>query len=127
MTTTKELVSADRCAIFLLDKATNELWSKAALGTGEIRFPANRGIAGYVVSTGEVCNIVDAYQDARFNREIDLRSGYRTKTILCVPMLSPEGEIIGAVQAINKIPDGFIFDDDDISQLVSFASLCNCH
>jgi transcriptional regulator with GAF, ATPase, and Fis domain len=125
MDTTRDLVNADRCALFLLDKEKNELWSKVAQGTGEIRFPADRGIAGHVVTTGEICNIMDAYEDPRFNRDFDMRTGYRTKTILCVPMMSPEGEIIGAVQAINKIPDGYVFNDDDIAQLTSFATLCN--
>jgi transcriptional regulator with GAF, ATPase, and Fis domain len=130
MDTTRDLVNADRCALFMLDRESNELWSKVAQGTDEIRFPANRGIAGHVVTTGQICNIMDgnftfyvAYEDSRFNRDFDAKTGYRTKTILCVPMMSPSGEIIGAVQAINKIPDGYIFSNEDISQLTSFATL----
>jgi hypothetical protein len=125
MDTVRDLVNADRCALFLLDKETNELWSKVAQGTGEIRFPSNKGIAGHVLTTGEVCNIVDAYEDFRFNREFDQKTGYITKTILCVPMMSPDGEIIGAVQAINKVPADFVFSKEDIAQLTSFATLCN--
>src|SRR4030042_4457276 len=75
----KKALKADRCTIFLLDKKKNELWSKVAHGEREIRFPSHLGIAGYVATTGEILNIPDAYSDPRFNREIDKKTGYKTK------------------------------------------------
>ena len=103
---TKNAIQADRCTVFLWDKDTDELWSKVALGldsSQEIRFPADKGLAGYVVKTGESLNIADAYNDPRFNPEVDSKTGYKTKTILCMPIMNNNREIIGAFQVINKI------------------------
>lgn len=114
---TKNAIQADRCTVFLWDKDSDELWSKVALGldsSKEIRFPADKGLAGYVVKTGESLNIVDAYNDARFNPEVDLKTGYRTKTILCMPITNNNREIIGAFQVLNKIDGVFTKNDEDL-------------
>ncbi|MGN0031538.1 MAG: HD domain-containing phosphohydrolase [Candidatus Gastranaerophilaceae bacterium] len=114
---TKNALHADRCSVFLWDKDTDELWSKVALGldaSQEIRFPADKGLAGYVVKTGEVLNIIDAYNDSRFNPEIDTKTGYRTKTILCMPIMNNNREIMGAFQVINKIDGVFTKNDEDL-------------
>ena len=112
-----EALDADRCTVFLLDKEKNELWSKVALGvdnTKEIRFNANLGIAGSVVQTGETINIQDAYNDDRFNKEIDLKTGYETKSILCMPIRNMSHEIIGAFQVLNKKGGHFTQKDEDL-------------
>ncbi len=114
---TKNAIQADRCTVFLWDKDTDELWSKVALGLNssqEIRFPADKGLAGYVVKSGETLNIVDAYQDPRFNPEVDNKTGYRTKTILCMPIMNNNKEIIGAFQVLNKIDGVFTKNDEDL-------------
>lgn len=114
---TKNAIQADRCTVFLWDKDTDELWSKVALGLNssqEIRFPADKGLAGYVVKSGETLNIVDAYQDPRFNPEVDTKTGYRTKTILCMPIMNNNKEIIGAFQVLNKIDGVFTKNDEDL-------------
>ena len=113
---TKIAIQADRCTVFLLDKDKNELWSKVALGLGsqEIRFPADKGLAGYVVKTGEPLNIPDAYNDPRFNPDIDKETGYRTKTILCMPIKNNNQEIIGAFQVLNKNNGVFTKGDEDL-------------
>ena len=113
---TKIAIQADRCTVFLLDKDKNELWSKVALGLGsqEIRFPADKGLAGYVVKTGEPLNIPDAYNDSRFNPDIDKKTGYRTKTILCMPIKNNNQEIIGAFQVLNKLGGVFTKGDEDL-------------
>ena len=97
-------LNADRCTVFLLDTEKNELWSKVALGMDlkEIRFDAKLGLAGYVVQTGETINIQDVYKDKRFNKEIDIQTGYKTKSILCMPIRNMSHEIIGAFQVLNK-------------------------
>ena len=122
---TKNAIQADRCTVFLWDKDTDELWSKVALGldsSQEIRFPADKGLAGYVVKTGETVNIVDAYNDPRFNPEVDTKTGYRTKTILCMPIMNNNREIIGAFQVINKIDGIFTKNDEDL--LIAIGKYC---
>jgi adenylate cyclase len=116
-----EVLDADRASLFLLDRETKELWSKVAEGTkmNEIRFPMTVGLAGYAVSTGEIVNIPDAYLDSRFNQTVDRETGYRTRSILCVPVLDRDGEIIGVTQAINKRLGPFEKDDEEIIQALS--------
>ena len=113
---TKSAIQADRCSVFLYDRENNELWSKVALGmdSQEIRFPADKGLAGHVVQTGETINIKDAYTDERFNKEIDLQTGYKTTTILCMPIKNLNQKIIGAFQVLNKIDGTFTEEDEDL-------------
>ena len=113
---TKIAIQADRCTVFMYDKDKNELWSKVALGmdSQEIRFPADKGLAGYVVKTGEPLNIPDAYNDPRFNPDIDKETGYHTKTILCMPIKNNNQEIIGAFQVLNKLGGVFTKGDEDL-------------
>jgi HD-GYP domain-containing protein (c-di-GMP phosphodiesterase class II) len=111
------VVEADRCSLFLVDHERNELWSKVAQGVGiqEIRFPMGKGIAGAVAQTNTPVNIPDAYADPRFNQNVDKQTGYRTKTILCVPMRSVEGEVVGVLQALNKQDDKpFTAEDEEL-------------
>lgn len=119
---TKSAIQADRCSVFLYDKKNSEIWSKVALGmeSQEIRFPADKGLAGHVVKTGETINIKDAYSDGRFNKEIDLQTGYKTQTILCMPIKNLKQEIIGAFQVLNKFDGTFSEEDEDL--LVAIGS-----
>ncbi len=120
---TKEALNADRCTVFLLDNETNELYSKVATGLDdveELRIPADKGLAGHVVQTGETINIKDAYKDKRFNKNVDKKTGYRTKTILCMPIKNFNQEIIGVFQVLNKFDESFTIDDEDL--LVAIAS-----
>jgi len=112
----RDAVQADRCTVFLYDKTTDELWSKVALGLGsqELRFNASQGLAGHVFRTGETINIKDAYSDSRFNKDIDSKTGYKTKTILCMPIRNIEQEIIGVFQILNKLSGYFTQEDEDI-------------
>ncbi len=113
---TKNAIQADRCTVFLWDKETDELWSMVALGmdSEEIRFPASKGLAGYVAKTGESINIKDAYNDERFNPEVDLKTGYKTNTILCLPIKNNNQEIIGVFQVLNKAKGYFTKSDEDL-------------
>ncbi len=113
---TRTAIQADRCTVFLWDKETDELWSMVALGmdSEEIRFPASKGLAGYVAKTGESINIKDAYNDERFNPEVDLKTGYKTNTILCLPIKNNNQEIIGVFQVLNKKKGCFTKSDEDL-------------
>jgi adenylate cyclase len=117
-----EVLDADRSTIFLVDEDKGELWSKVAQGADmkEIRVPLTAGIAGYVGRTGETLNIPDAYQDPRFNIDVDKRTGYRTRTILAAPMRNRQGKILGVVQVLNKSAGVFTANDETL--LEAFAS-----
>ncbi len=106
--------NADRGTLYLIDEQTGELWSKVAQGSNmvEIRLPLGKGLAGYVAKTGEVVNIVDAYKDPRFNPEIDRKSGYKTRNVLCMPMRNKEGKIVGIFQFLNKRDGSFGTEDE---------------
>jgi adenylate cyclase len=116
----RELMKADRSTLFLLDQERMELWSKVATADGgamvEIRIPANRGIAGYVASTGQTLNIPNAYEDPRFDPSTDKRTGYLTRNILCMPVYNSEGTLIGVTQLINKYQGSFTSSDEEFMQ-----------
>ena len=101
----RDLISADRCTVWLLNHKTRELWSKVAHGVDRIVIPCSAGIAGCVATTGDSLIINDPYNDNRFDKEIDKRTGYHTRNILGLPIHDGEGKIIGVFQAINKIPE----------------------
>jgi putative nucleotidyltransferase with HDIG domain len=114
-------VGGERGAVFLFDEDTDELWSIAATGESEeIRFPADRGVAGHVARTGESLIVHDAYADPRFNVDVDRKTGYRTRDIICSPILETDGECIGVVEVLNKA-DG-AFDEDDMDFLEALSS-----
>jgi K+-sensing histidine kinase KdpD len=114
-------VQADRGTLYLVDEAKSELWSKVVQGSStiEIRLPMGKGIAGYVAVSGETINIPDAYADRRFNPEVDRRSGYRTKTILCMPMKNKDGKVIGVFQLLNKPGGSFTEEDQEFIDALS--------
>ncbi len=117
---TKNL-DADRGTIYLLDDQRKELWSKVLKGKElvEIRLPLGTGIAGHVAETGKTVNLEDAWKDKRFFSGFDVRTGYVTKTMLCMPMRNREDKIIGVFQMINK--QGGVFDVDDEQFLRAFS------
>jgi signal transduction histidine kinase len=122
-----QLMEADRSTLYLLSEDGSELWSKVVQGgeTLEIRLRVGEGIAGWVASSGEIVNIADAYDDTRFQPAVDLRSGYRTRSVLTVPMRSSLGAIVGVVQVLNKKrPGGEVgaFHDDDVELLLALGS-----
>nr|CFW94219.1 Eka-cGMP gated channel beta 2 protein [Euperipatoides kanangrensis] len=134
------LTYADRCSLFLVeyDRAmedrylVSKLFDVSCQSTlqdmelrEEIRIPWNTGIVGYVAHVGEPVNIPDAYQDSRFNQEIDLKTGYKTRSILCMPIKDIDGEVIGVAQVINKIsPEDEPFDENDEKVFASYLAFC---
>ena len=98
---TPALVNADRCTVYMVDNKREELWSMQ--GAVEIRIPMKAGLAGAVTTTGKSLNIQDAYKDSRFNQDFDKKTGYRTKSILCMPIKSTTEKVIAVIQLINKL------------------------
>ena len=108
----REILHADRSTLFLVDAEENVLLSKIALGTGEpIQVAIGQGIVGSVARSGQMLNITNAREDARFNSAIDKMTGYTTRSILCAPVIS-EGVIIGVLQVINKLGGTFTKHDE---------------
>lgn len=118
--TTLEL-NAERGSLFLNDPATNELYSRVAQGNiqREIRLMNNTGIAGHVYTTGVPLLIHDAYADPRFNRSVDERTGFVTHNILCVPIKTVKGEIIGVAQTLNKKSGRFTKQDLELLEAMT--------
>jgi len=114
------LVDADRTSLFLLEP-DGSLWTRVAQDSTEIRLPPGFGIAGIVARTGRPIAIADAYEDSRFSKDIDLKTGYRTRSILCVPLVTPSGSVVGVIEAMNKKGDG-PFDADDEESLRALGS-----
>ena len=115
-----QLLEADRASIFLFDERKERFWSKVALGSDEVlRFDAHAGIAGLAARTGQTINVADAYADPCFNQAIDARSGYRTRTILAVPLRKLDGEIIGVFEALNRSSGVFSAEDEEIAKALA--------
>ena len=107
-------LEADRATLFILDRPNNEVWSKFAIGLeiSEIRLPTHRGVVGFVARTGRPLNLKDAYNDPRFNRNTDRQTGYRTKSMLTMPITNEAGMVIGVFQALNKSSGLFTPEDE---------------
>src|SRR5207302_1611728 len=118
-----EAFDADRAALFLYDRDSGELLSRVLRGEGvaEIRIPSTAGIAGAVFTAGVAEIIADVYQDSRFNPEIDRRTGYRTRNILCLPLRNRDGQVIGVTEVLNKRSGDFHEGD------LAFAEAINRH
>ncbi len=120
---TTQVMDADRSSLFLVDEDRGEIYTLIAEGIDfkEIRIGMDQGIAGYVARTGETVNVKDVYQDKRFDSATDKRTGYHTRTILCMPLFSPRtGDTLGVIQVLNK-RDGY-FTEYDENLLSAFAS-----
>ena len=98
-----QAVDSERCTVYVVDKQKNELWARVAQRTAtEIRLAIGEGLAGQAALTGETINVPDAYADPRFDRNIDVRTGFRTLNMLVVPVWGSHGKPVGVIQALNK-------------------------
>ncbi|MFP6887218.1 MAG: GAF domain-containing protein, partial [Opitutales bacterium] len=118
---TTSSIGAERGTIFLNDKATGELYSRVAQGNfrREIRILNTKGVAGWAFSRDQGVIIHDAYKDERFNKAVDVRTGFRTKSILCAPLRTVAGDKIGVSQILNKIDGEFSQDDLDLLEAMT--------
>jgi len=116
------MLDAERCTLFINDPKANELYSFVGqgLGSSTIRLPNHMGIAGAVFTSGQTVNIPYAYADLRFNPAFDKKTGFFTRSILCVPVINKSGTVIGVTQVLNK--RGGAFNDGDEARLKAFTS-----
>ena len=119
---TTSIIKCERGTIFLNDPKSEELYSRVAQGNfmREIRFMNTKGVAGWSYTNKQGTIVHDAYKDDRFNKNIDIRTGFRTKSILCTPLSTVSGEKIGVSQLLNKI-DGK-FSENDLELLKAMTA-----
>ena len=118
------LLNTDRCSLFLVDSKRHYLITTFHTGLDRsIKIPIGKGIVGHTATTGEIVNLEDAYMDPRFDQTVDKETGYRTRTILTVPIYNNRGEIAGVTEMINKNNE-LTFNDEDIKMLVAFNVFC---
>ena len=118
----RDLVTADRCTVWLINRKREILWSKVAHGIDRIEIGLHQGIAGYVAENGDPLIINDAYSDPRFDNNVDKRTGYHTRNILALPIRGSSGEMIGVYQAINKMTAAGKFSATDKEHLLLAAT-----
>ena len=111
------LSGADRCTIWIVDEDKNTIWTKVAQGIDKLEIPMDSGIVGDAICSGERELIDDVYTDERFNREIDKQTGYKTKSMMVIPMYDYDDNIIGAFQVINHRGEKDSFDLRDMERL----------
>lgn len=114
-----EILECERTSIFVYDRFSNMLTVHQGEGLEgfNLKIPIDSGIVGYVFSKGERQRIDDAYLDSRFNQEIDKKTGYKTRTLLCTPLKNTQGEVFGVLEAINKNIGVFNTDDEELIDL----------
>jgi len=119
---TNQIMGTERSSVFLYNEKTTELWSLVATGMekNKIRIPSDYGIAGSVFQSKTPLIINDAYNDPRFYAEIDKLSGFRTKNILCIPLINRKGHCIGSLQALNKNSGDFTDKDIELLESISY-------
>eukprot|EP01062_Namystynia_karyoxenos_P044036 TRINITY_DN3230_c0_g2_i2.p1 TRINITY_DN3230_c0_g2~~TRINITY_DN3230_c0_g2_i2.p1 ORF type:complete len:1156 (+),score=437.92 TRINITY_DN3230_c0_g2_i2:88-3468(+) len=124
--TVRDLLGCDRATLFMVDSENRELWSFHNLDDKgrRIRMPIDKGIAGWAATRGETVNIHDAYEDSRFNKQIDIMTGYRTRTLLCYPVKRAD-RVIAVIQAVNK--ESGVFNDEDLLLLSLLGRQAGIH
>jgi phosphoserine phosphatase len=113
------LLDCERASIFLHDPKTGELWTKVALKSDEIRVPAGAGVVGHAFRHNEVVQVLDPYNDPRFNSEPDRRTGFVTRNLLTAPMQDLDGRPLGVIQAVNKNVTPFSSNDTALITLLA--------
>lgn len=125
----RDMIDADRCTVWLIDRTRQELWTRVAHEVGELRIPLYAGLVGYSISTGESVFINDAYSNEEYRQVLatgairtDQLTGYTTQALIVIPFRSNDGEIMGCFQAVNKATGDGAFTKQDLEYLTLAAS-----
>src|SRR5438105_11618912 len=120
LTVARNELHVERGTLYFVDDAAQQIWTKIAgeLST-EIRLPIGKGLAGTVAASGEPVILHDAYADPRFDPSLDQKTGYRTRSMLCVPIHNREHKIVGVLQLLNKTTGAFGTSDLDFLNSIS--------
>jgi len=114
----RALTSSDRCSVWVVSEDKKSIWTQVSHGMDAVTIPITSGIVGYAISNQEKIIIDDVYNDDRFNKEIDKQTGYKTQSMMVIPMFDNDYEIIGAFQVINNRTSGRVFDQRDMERLM---------
>ena len=116
-----QMLGADAATLFMLDEGRGELWSRVLRGSalGEIRLSRTTGVAGHVVTTGRTLAIADAYQDPRFNSDVDRVSGFRTGSMIAAPLRHVSGRLLGVVEVLSHKTNAFSPEDVAVVESIS--------
>jgi len=118
------LLGSDRASIFIWNKDRKEVVARPAVGLDDLRFPDNVGIVGDVLRSAKSARVDDTATDPRFGKQVDAKTGYRTRSLLAVPLQGASGETIGVFEAINKLEGVFTdADEESLSLLATQAAL----
>lgn len=114
-------METERSTLFVYDEYTDELWSLVATGVekNEIRIKSDSGLAGWVFQNQKELIINDTYKDSRFNLDVDRRTGFQTRNVLCVPVFNREKKCIGALEALNRHEKDFTPEDAEFLRHIS--------
>ena len=122
----RDVLDAERATVFEHDAERSELFSSVAHGVAagpgvpdEIRIAVGQGLAGQCAQSRRVINVPDAYADPRFNPGVDRATGFRTRSILTIPLEGVDGELIGVAQVLNKRGGPFGPDDEEIASALA--------
>jgi HD-GYP domain-containing protein (c-di-GMP phosphodiesterase class II) len=122
----KNILGAERATFYFFNEDTSELWSyvATALEIGEIRAALGSGIVGKASKDKKLLNIKNAYTSPYFNKEVDKKTGYITKTVICVPLLDRDGKLLGAIQVLNKKEGCFTqLDEENFKNIALYVSI----
>ncbi len=117
----RDIVSAERCSLWLIDITGKKLYTKVAHGVDRIEIDINYGAVGACIREKRTLIINDPYNDERFHPAVDLKTGFVTKSILVEPLVDTRGEVIGAIQVLNKKTNDGKFSEVDMEMLVVAA------
>tara|TARA_B110000483_G_scaffold204394_1_gene247366 strand:+ start:2232 stop:3251 length:1020 start_codon:yes stop_codon:yes gene_type:complete len=118
----RDILVSDRCTLWLIDDVHNETYTHVGHGIDALRMTQDKGIVGECIQGKRPIIINNVYDDERFNKEMDLKTGYKTESILAVPIYRNDGHVMGVYQAINKLAGDKMFTNQDIERLIMTAT-----
>lgn len=118
----RDLVTADRCSVWVCNEEKKEIWTKAAHGVSTLHLPIDKGIVGHAIKNCKAEIINDPYKNPYFEKEIDKQTGYKTENMIVIPIINNSNRTIGVYQAINKVTKEGIFSQNDLERLLLASS-----
>jgi signal transduction histidine kinase len=119
---TTRIMGCEKASVFLFDPRHDQLWAWVStdLRRNSIRISKSCGVAGWVFGSKTALILNDPYNDPRFFPGVDIRTGFRTRSILCIPLLNRQQQAVGTLQALNKNSGGFTEEDRELLTAASY-------